>query len=103
MALVGGIAGMLGVSGCGLIIPLCVVLGGMPLRIAIGTNTLLLIRSTASSFLGHLLTTPFHWEIGLLLVRLCRSKPFASVGVEDSRARFLHTHGYRVDLNAEHA
>jgi len=67
VALVGGIAGMLGVSGCGLIIPLCVVLGGMPLRIAIGTNTLLLISSTASSFLGHLLTTPFHWEIGLLL------------------------------------
>jgi hypothetical protein len=65
--LVGFIAGMLGISGCGLIIPLCIVLGGMPLRIAIGTNTLLLITSTASSFAGHLIKGTFHWKLAVLL------------------------------------
>ncbi len=67
VAIIGVIAGMLGVSGCGLIIPLCVILGGMPLRVAIGTNTLLLTSSTASSFAGHYLTTAFHWKLALLL------------------------------------
>jgi len=64
---VGFIAGMLGISGCGLIIPLCVVLGGIPLRIAIGTNTLLLITSTSSSFAGHLFRGTFHWRLALIL------------------------------------
>jgi len=65
--LVGFIAGMLGISGCGLIIPLCIVLGGMPIRIAIGTNTLLLITSTASSFTGHVIKGTFRWELALIL------------------------------------
>lgn len=64
---VGFIAGMLGISGCGLIIPLCVVLGGVPLRIAIGTNTLLLITSTSSSFAGHLIKGNFYWRLALIL------------------------------------
>lgn len=64
---IGFIAGMLGVSGCGLIIPLCVVLGGMPLRMAIGSNTLLLISSSGSSFAGHLIKTPFYWDLGIIL------------------------------------
>jgi uncharacterized membrane protein YfcA len=65
--LVGFISGMLGISGCGLIIPLCVILGGVPLRIAIGTNTLLLITSTASSFVGHVIKARFYWELALIL------------------------------------
>ncbi len=65
--LVGFIAGMLGISGCGLIIPLCIVLGGMPIRIAIGTNTLLLISATASSFAGHLIKGTFHWQLAVIL------------------------------------
>jgi uncharacterized membrane protein YfcA len=65
--MVGFIAGMLGISGCGLIIPLCIVLGGVPLRIAIGTNTLLLITSTSSSFAGNLIKGTFHWELAMIL------------------------------------
>ena len=65
--LVGFIAGMLGISGCGLIIPICILLGGIPIRIAIGTNTLLLISSTASSFAGHLIKGTFHWKLALIL------------------------------------
>lgn len=65
--LVGFVAGMLGISGCGLIIPLCIILGGIPIRIAIGTNTLLLITSTGSSFAGHLIKGTFHWELALIL------------------------------------
>ena len=64
---VGLIAGMLGISGCGLIIPLCIILGGVPLRIAIGTNTLLLITSTSSSFAGHLIRGNFYWRLAVIL------------------------------------
>lgn len=55
------IAGMVGISGCGLIIPICIILGAVPLRIAIGSNTMLVLTSSATSFLGHAVrgTTPW--------------------------------------------
>ncbi|MBU1239300.1 sulfite exporter TauE/SafE family protein, partial [Myxococcota bacterium] len=61
------IAGMLGVSGCGLIIPLTIIVGGLPIRIAIGSNTLLLITSTGASFSGHLMRHTFHYKLALIL------------------------------------
>ena len=48
------VAGMLGISGCGLIIPICIILGGVPMRVAIGTNTMLVLTSSGSSFIGHI-------------------------------------------------
>ncbi len=61
------IAGMVGISGCGLIIPMCIILGAVPIRIAIGTNTMLVLTSSGTSFLGHVLhgTTP--WTITLIM------------------------------------
>lgn len=54
VAIISGIAGMLGISGGGLIMPICILLGGVPLRIAIGSNTLLVLTSSGTSFLGHI-------------------------------------------------
>jgi len=54
VAIIASVAGMLGISGCGLIIPLCIILGGVPMRIAIGSNTMLVLTSSGTSFLGHI-------------------------------------------------
>jgi uncharacterized membrane protein YfcA len=54
VAMIASVAGMLGISGCGLIMPICILLGGVPLRIAIGSNTMLVLASSGTSFLGHI-------------------------------------------------
>jgi len=41
------LAGMVGISGGGLIVPIAVLLGGMPIRIAMGTNTFLVLASSS--------------------------------------------------------
>lgn len=66
VALIAFAAGMLGISGCGLIIPICILLGGVPMRIAIGSNTLLLFTSAGTSFLGHAIRGTFYWKIALI-------------------------------------
>jgi len=54
VAIIASVAGMLGISGCGLIMPLCILAGGVPMRIAIGSNTMLVLTSSGTSFLGHI-------------------------------------------------
>lgn len=66
VAAVAFIAGMLGISGCGLIIPICILLGGVPMRVAIGTNTMLVLTSSGTSFLGHLVRGGFYWKLALI-------------------------------------
>ncbi len=53
VATVAFLAGMAGISGGGLIVPICVILGGVPLRIAMATNSFLALSSSSMSFLGH--------------------------------------------------
>lgn len=60
------VAGMLGITGGGLFIPIFVLFGGVPLRIAIGTNTLLVLTSSGTSLLGHLLRGGFYWKLALV-------------------------------------
>jgi len=55
VALAAFLAGMAGISGGGLIVPLCVILGGVPLRVAMATNSFLVISSSSMSLLGHVL------------------------------------------------
>lgn len=57
-------AGMVGISGGGLIIPICVLLGGVPIRIAMGTNTFLVLTSSTMSFAGHLIRGGFDPILG---------------------------------------
>ena len=58
-------AGMAGISGGGLIIPICVLAGGMPIRVAMGTNTFLVLASSSMSFAGHVLKGGFDPTLGL--------------------------------------
>jgi uncharacterized membrane protein YfcA len=66
VAAVAFVAGMLGITGGGLYIPICVILGGVPLRIAIGTNTMLVLTSSGSGLFGHLLRGGFYWKLALV-------------------------------------
>ena len=60
-------AGMVGISGGGLIIPICVLFGGVPIRIAMGTNTFLVLISSSMSFMGHLIRGGFNPILGAIL------------------------------------
>jgi len=57
------LAGMLGISGGGLIVPMAVLLGGMPIRIAMGTNTFLVLASSSMGFLGHVAKGGVDWYL----------------------------------------
>ena len=67
LALIALLAGMVGISGGGLIVPLCVLLGGMPLRVAMGTNTFLVLVSSSMGFLGHFAKGGIDWKVALIL------------------------------------
>ncbi len=61
-------ASMSGISGGGLIIPICTLFGGVPLRIAMGTNTFLVLISSSMGFIGHLTRGGFDLSLGIKLV-----------------------------------
>ena len=67
LGLIALLAGMVGISGGGLIVPLCIILGGMPLRVAMGTNTFLVLVSSSTGFLGHLAKGGIDWHLALIL------------------------------------
>lgn len=67
VGLVGLFAGMIGISGGGLIVPIAVMLGGVPIRIAMGTNTVLVLASSSMGFLGHLTSGSVDWILCILL------------------------------------
>ena len=62
---IGFVAGMVGISGGGLIVPLLVILGGVPLRIAFATNSVMVLFSSTLGFLGHGLKTGVDWNFAL--------------------------------------
>ena len=49
------LAGMTGISGGGLNVPIMIILSGIPMRIAMGTNTFLILASSSMAFVGHLM------------------------------------------------
>jgi uncharacterized membrane protein YfcA len=61
------VAGMVGISGGALIIPICSILGGVPLSVAIGTNTLLILISSGTAFVGHVVRGTTPWTLTLIL------------------------------------
>lgn len=67
VSLVAFLAGMAGISGGSLIVPILVVLGGVPLRVAIGSNSFLVLASASSAFLGHLARGGFDPRAGAVL------------------------------------
>ena len=57
------LAGMVGISGGGLIVPIAVILGGIPIRrIAMRTNTFLVLASPSMGFLGHAVNGGVDWS-----------------------------------------
>ena len=72
VALVGFLAGMVGISGGGLIVPIAIILGGVPVRIAMGTNTVLVLASSSMGFLGHATNGGVDWalcaELGIAVI-----------------------------------
>ncbi len=67
VALVAFLAGMAGISGGGLIVPICVILGGVPLRIAMATNSFLALSSSSMSFLGHVIRGEIDPALAIIL------------------------------------
>jgi len=65
--IIGFIAGMVGISGGGLIVPLLIILGGMPLRISFATNSIMVLFSSALGFLGRGLSMGVNWKLALTM------------------------------------
>jgi len=66
VALAAFVAGMVGISGGGLIVPIAVLLGSVPIRFAMGTNTFLVLVSSSMGFLGHVLKGGVDWHLCLI-------------------------------------
>jgi uncharacterized membrane protein YfcA len=67
MALAGFIAGMLGVGGGLLKVPAAVVLGGVPMSIAVGSSSLMIGVTALTGFAGHLLRGHFDPRLTVVL------------------------------------
>lgn len=58
----GFVSGMVGISGGSFLVPLMVLAIGVPMHIAVGTSTSLVLITASSGFLGHLSTG--HFDVG---------------------------------------
>ncbi len=67
MLLAGFLAGMLGVGGGLIKVPAIVVLGGIPMSIAVGSSSLMIGITALTGFLGHLLRGHFDWLLTAVL------------------------------------
>ena len=63
----GFVSGMVGISGGSFLVPLMVLAVGVPMRIAVGTSTTLVMITATAGFLGHLSTGHFNPYIALPL------------------------------------
>ncbi len=63
----GFIAGMVGISGGSFLVPLMVLTVGVPMQIAVGTSTTLVLITATSGFLGHLSTGHFDVKTSIIL------------------------------------
>ena len=61
-AAVGVLTGLVGVGGGFLVVPALVLLGGVPMRQAVGTSLLVIAMNSAAGFLGHLTHTAVDWR-----------------------------------------
>ncbi|MFA5477894.1 MAG: sulfite exporter TauE/SafE family protein [Bacteroidales bacterium] len=63
----GFVAGMVGISGGSFLVPLMVLAVGVPMQIAIGTSTTLVLITATAGFLGHLSTGHFDVRMSVIL------------------------------------
>ena len=67
MVVAGFVAGMLGVGGGLIKVPAVVILGGVPMSIAVGSSSLMIGVTALTGFLGHLLRGHFDFSLTLVL------------------------------------
>ena len=63
----GFVAGMVGISGGSFLVPLMVLVVGVPMQIAVGTSTTLVLITATAGFLGHLSTGHFDVRMSIIL------------------------------------
>jgi uncharacterized membrane protein YfcA len=63
----GFVSGMVGISGGSFLVPLIVLVIGVPMHIAVATSTTLVLITATAGFLGHLSTGHFNIEIAVIL------------------------------------
>lgn len=63
--LVGVVTGLVGAGGGFLVVPALVLLGGLPVRAAIGTSLLVIAMKSSAGFFGFLEHTPIHWAVAV--------------------------------------
>lgn len=62
---VGAVTGLVGAGGGFLVVPALVLLGGMPINLAIGTSLLVIAMKSFAGFAGFLGHTPIDWSLAL--------------------------------------
>ena len=67
VAVIAFIAGSVGISGGGVIVPLLIIVGGLPLRVAFAANAVLVFANSLFGFLGHGLAGEFNPELAIPL------------------------------------
>lgn len=63
----GFVSGMVGISGGSFLVPLMVLAIGVPMQIAVGTSTTLVLITATAGFLGHLSTGHFDVRMSIIL------------------------------------
>jgi uncharacterized protein len=63
----GFVSGMAGISGGSFLVPLMVLIMGVPMKIAVGTSTTLVLITATAGFLGHVSTGHFNIEMSIIL------------------------------------
>jgi len=89
MILAGFVAGMLGVGGGLIKVPAVVLLGGVPMKIAVGSSSLMIGITALTGFIGHLLQGHFDLKLALPLAAavLIGSQIGPRFSVKTDRAR----------------
>jgi len=58
---VGGVTGLVGAGGGFLVVPALVLLGGLPMEVAVGTSLVVISMKSFAGFAGYLKSTPIDW------------------------------------------
>lgn len=70
--IIGIVTGLVGAGGGFLVVPALVLLGGLPMRVAIGTSLMVIAMKAAAGLLGYLHSVPIDWSLAV---------PFATLAV----------------------
>lgn len=65
---VGAVTGLVGAGGGFLVVPALVLLGRLPMGVAVGTSLLVIAMKSFAGFAGYLSTVPIDWSVALTVV-----------------------------------